>query len=86
MFYWVAQKVRNFLAKTGLSLDWLQSLATKYIIRRLAPDSSDNVLTDKKLMIFFLFFTENWIWHFMHIVSNIGDNVHEMLKPLSWEK
>ena len=29
---------------------------------------------DDKLMIFFLFFPENWIWHFMQIVS-LGDNL-----------
>ena len=36
-------------------------------------------------MIFFLFFLENRIWHFLQIVS-IGDNLHEMLKPIFWEK
>ena len=45
-------------------------------------------LTDNKLMIFFLFFPENRIWHFMQIVS-IGDNLHEMSNPdfkENWEK
>ena len=28
----------------------------------------------------FLFYPENWLWHFMQIVS-IGDNLHEMSKP-----
>ena len=36
---------------------------------------------DDKLMIIFLFFPENRIWHFMQIVS-IGDNLHEMSKPV----
>ena len=40
---------------------------------------------DDKLMIFFLFFPENWIWHFMQIVS-LGDNLHEMSNPVFWEK
>ena len=40
---------------------------------------------DDKLMIFFLFFPENWIWHFMQIVS-FGDNLHEMSNPVFWEK
>ena len=31
--------------------------------------------------IFFLFFPENSIWHFMQIVSN-GDNLHEMSIPV----
>ena len=31
---------------------------------------------DDNLVIFFLFFPENSIWHFMQIVS-IGDNLHE---------
>ena len=30
--------------------------------------------------IFFLFFIENWIWHFMKIVS-YWDNLHEVLEP-----
>ena len=36
-------------------------------------------------MIFFLFFPENRIWHFMQIVS-IGDNLHWMSKTVFWEK
>ena len=36
-------------------------------------------------VIFFLFFPENRIWHFMQIVSN-GDNLHEMSNPVFWEK
>ena len=39
---------------------------------------------DDKLMIFFLFFPENRIWHFMQIVS-LGDNLHEMSNPVFWE-
>ena len=37
-----------------------------------------------KLMLFFLFFLENRIRHFMHIVS--GDNLHEMSDPIFKEK
>ena len=40
---------------------------------------------DDKLMIFFLFFPENRIWHFMQIVS-LGDNLHEMSYPVLGEK
>ena len=40
---------------------------------------------DDKLMIFFLFFPVNRIWHFMQIVS-WGDNLHEMSNPVFWEK
>ena len=40
---------------------------------------------DKKLMIFFLFFPENRIWHFMQIVS-LEDNLHDMSYPVFWEK
>ena len=36
---------------------------------------------DDKLMIFFLFFLANRIWHFMQIVS-LGDNLHEVLNPI----
>ena len=35
--------------------------------------------------IFFLFFPEIRLWHFMQIVSK-GDNLHEMSKPTFWEK
>ena len=40
---------------------------------------------DDKMMLFFLFFPENRIWHFMQIVS-LGDNLHEMSNPVFWEK
>ena len=33
---------------------------------------------------FSYFFPENRLWHFMQIVS-IGDNLHEMSKPICWE-
>ena len=36
---------------------------------------------DNKLMIFFLFFPENRIWH---LKSN-GDNLHEMSNPVFWK-
>ena len=36
---------------------------------------------DDKLMIFFLFFLGNRIWHFMQIVS-LGDSLHEMSNPI----
>ena len=37
-----------------------------------------------KLMIFLLFSPDNRIWYFMQIVS-IGDNLHEMSKPVLCE-
>ena len=41
---------------------------------------------DSTSMIFFLLvFLENRIWYFMQIVF-IGDNLHEMSKPVFWEK
>ena len=40
---------------------------------------------DNILKYFFLFFLENRIWHFMQIVS-IGDNLHEVLDPIFYEK
>ena len=40
---------------------------------------------DYKLVIFFLFSSENGIGHFMQIVF-IGDNLHEMSNLVSWEK
>ena len=38
---------------------------------------------DDKLLFFLL--PEYKIWHFAQIVS-IGDNLHEMSNPVSWEK
>ena len=40
---------------------------------------------DNKLMIRLLFFPENRLWYFMQIVS-LGDNLHEISKPILWEK
>ena len=40
---------------------------------------------DAKLMIFFLFFPENSIWHSMQAVSS-GDSLHEISNPIFWEK
>ena len=36
-------------------------------------------------LIFYYFFPENWLRHFMHIVSS-EDNLYEMPKPLFCEK
>ena len=33
----------------------------------------------------FLFFPENRLWYFMQIVS-LEDNLHELPKPIFWEK
>ena len=38
-----------------------------------------------KLGKFFIFFPKHRIWHYMQIVSN-GDNLHEMLNPVSGKK
>ena len=38
-----------------------------------------------KLLILFLFFPENRIWHFTQIVF-IGDHLHEMSKPVFLKK
>ena len=35
--------------------------------------------------ISYFVFTENRFWHFMQIVS-LGDNLHEMSKPIFWGK
>ena len=32
----------------------------------------------------FRIFPQNWLWHFMQIVSN-GDNLHWMSKPIFWK-
>ena len=36
---------------------------------------------DDKLELFFVFFTENRMWHFIQI-SSIGDDLHEMTNPV----
>ena len=47
---------------------------------------------DNKLMIVFVFFPENRIYHIMQIVSlgdnllSLGDNLHELLNPIFWKK
>ena len=43
-----------------------------------------NLANDKELIVF-LFFPENKVGHFMHIVS-LGDNLHEILKLIFWGK
>ena len=40
---------------------------------------------NNKLIIFFLFFPENRLLHFMQIVS-LGDNLHGISKPTFFEK
>ena len=40
-------------------------------------------LAGDKLIIVFLFFQDYRIWHFVQIVS-IGENMHEMSKPVFW--
>ena len=37
---------------------------------------------DDKLIFFLFFSPENRIWHFMQI----GDNLHEISKPVFWKK
>ena len=44
-----------------------------------------NNFSRQQLGIFFLFFLENRLQHFMQIVSS-GDNLHEMSKSIFWEK
>ena len=42
--------------------------------------SADDILK------YFLTFPENSLWHFIQIVSlGLGDNLHEMPKPIFWE-
>ena len=64
-------EVRHVLKKT-----WVFSL----IFITLWANSAAN-----KIVIFFLFFSENRIWPFMLIVSP-GDNLQEMSKSVFWEK
>ena len=43
------------------------------------------ICSGKHFEIVFLFFPENKIWHFVHIVS-LGDNLHGMSNQVFWEK
>ena len=45
-------------------------------------DILGKIVSRRHIEIFFLFFPENRIWHFMQIVS-IGDNLHEMSNSVS---
>ena len=66
---------------------------TKEHLRRFNHDESKDltlstlgkIFSRRHFEIFFLFFPENRIWHFMQIVS-LGDNLHEMSNPVFWEK
>ena len=42
-------------------------------------------LSAKETVIFFIYFPENRLWHFMQIVS-LEDSLHEISKPIFWEK
>ena len=44
-----------------------------------------NSADDKLMILFFLFYPENGIWHFMQIVST-GDNLYEMSNLVFCEK
>ena len=59
-------------------LGWLGGKTSTQTINLWANSADD------KLMIFFLFFPENRMQHFMQIVFN-GDNLHEMSMPVPWE-
>ena len=69
------------------SWDWMRIKASDRA--PIKPDLTFTTLwafsADDKMMLFFLFFPENRIWHFMQIVS-LGDNLHEMSNPVFWEK
>ena len=44
---------------------------------------------DDKMMIFFLYFLENRLWHWCHLSylpQTVGPSSHEMLKPIFLEK
>ena len=59
---------------------WISHVHIVWPLTSLLANSSDD-----QLMIFFLFDQGNKFWHFMQIVS-LGDNLHEMSKPVFWKK
>ena len=74
---------RHCHTSTGSKIDFFQIL--EQYVKELTFTTLWAFSADDRLMIFFLFFPENRIWHFMQIVS-LGDNLHEMSYPVFWEK
>ena len=61
------------------------ALKSSASILRLTLSTLSKIFSIQHIEIFFLFFPESRICRFMQIVS-IGDNLHEMLNPVFWEK
>ena len=55
------------------------------IILHLMLSTLGKIFSRQHFEIFFLFFSENRIRHFLQIVSN-GDNLHAMSLPVFWGK
>ena len=53
--------------------------------KNINVSSAEENLKYFSVFFFFFFSPENRLWHFMQIVA-IEDNLHELLKPIFWEK
>ena len=67
----------------GASEEKLSAVECQTADARWLITAHTTLWADDKLIIFFLFFPENRLWHFMQIVSY---NLHEMPNPIFWEK
>ena len=68
----------------------LAAIVQMPVCKRCCPSSKNldlilySLPLSGKLKIFFLFFPENRIWHFIHILSN-GKNLYEISNPVFWK-
>ena len=88
LFYWFYKKnlvcVFYLTGATPLQKSDDAIIIKLYLmLSMLGKISADDTL--KYFSLFSFFSSENRIWHFMQSVS-IGDNFHEMLAPVFWEK
>ena len=82
------QEIKSFFSFSDLKHSlFLLNEETKYI-KKYSFVKANSILGEnysRQFEIFFLFFPEKRLWHFIHIVS-LGDKLHKMSKPIFWEK
>ena len=81
-----------FFQETGFDISCILSPNVKLFsgrkkwINMLSTEIAQSVLTInfQQMTFWKFFFSENWIWHFMHMVSN-RDSLHEMSNSVGWK-
>ena len=81
-----------FFQETGFDISCILSPNVKLFsgrkkwINMLSTEIAQRVLTInfQQMTFWKFFFSENWIWHFMHMVSN-RDSLHEMSNSVGWK-